>query len=124
VLDAGALIAIETGRLTDVLSQAHALDLLVRTSGGAVAQAWRGGPRSARLAALLKRGLIVVAIDAREARRVGEFITHVGRRRAAKPDVVDAHTALLARETRSLLYTSDPRDMAAYGLPEALIREV
>jgi len=123
VLDAGALLSIEAGRLTDVLAEAHALGLPIRLSGGALAQAWRGGPRSARLAAVLKKGASVIALDSLEGRRVGEFIARRGPSRRAKPDVVDAHTALLTRETRSLVYTSDAEDLASYGVAEKWIRK-
>lgn len=121
VLDTGALLAIEAGKLTDVLDQANALALPIRLSGGAIAQAWRGGPRSARLAALLKKDVIVVALDLLEARRVGEFITHAKLEPKAKPDVVDAHAAFLALETRSLVYTTDEGDLTRYGVPKSLI---
>lgn len=124
VLDAGALLAIEAGKLTDVLGTANALGLPIRISGGAVAQAWRGGPRSARLAALLKKDVVVVPLDVTEARRLGEFITRAKFARRERPDIVDAHAALIARETRSLVYTSDGGDLARYGVPDALIRKV
>ncbi len=122
VFDTGALLAIEFGKMTDVLSTANALDLPIRFSGGALAQAWRGGPRRARLSALLKqRGVTVIALDADEARRVGEFIAQT---RTARADVVDAHAAFLARKTQSLVYTSDVEDLASYGVPPTLIRRV
>lgn len=124
VLDAGALLAVEAGKLTRVLVQAFALALPIRTSGAAVARAWRGGPRSARLAQLLKRDVIVVALDAFEGRRVGELIAHLRLPRGKRADVVDAHVALLARETASLVYTSDPDDLALYGVPPALLGRV
>lgn len=125
VLDTGALLAIEVGKLTDVLSKSNELGLPVRASGGAVAQAWRGGPRSARLAALLKKDIIVVvAVDLFVARRLGEFVARAQLKRAERPDIVDAHAALLARETRSLVYTSDPADLSRYGVPSELIRKV
>jgi hypothetical protein len=122
VLDAGALLSIEAGKLTDVLAEAHAQGLPIRLSGGALAQAWRGGPRSARLAAVLKKGALVVALDAAEGRHVGEFIARRNPSRGIKPDVVDAHTAFLTRETRSLVYTSDAEDLARYGVAEKWIR--
>jgi predicted nucleic acid-binding protein len=125
VLDTGALLAVESGDLSDVLAEAYASKLPIRLSGGAVAQASRGGPRSARLAALLKQDVHVVALDAREGRRVGELIARtMGRKRKARPDVVDAHTALLARETQSLVYTSDPDDIGRYGVALERIRRV
>lgn len=110
VLDAGALLAVESGALTGVIDQAFAHHVPIRTSGAAVAQAWGGGPRSARLASLLKKNIVVVAIDALEGRRIGELIARLKLPRHVRPDVVDAHVALLTRETSSLLYTSDPDD--------------
>jgi hypothetical protein len=124
VLDTGALLGIEAGRLTDVLAEAHALGIAVRLSGGAVAQAWRGGPRSARLGAFLKKGAIVVALDAVEGRHVGELIARARLQGRAKPDVVDAHSALITRATGSLVFTSDAADLAAYGVAEKRIRKV
>jgi hypothetical protein len=125
VLDTGALLAIESGKLNDVLAQAYASNLPIRISGGAVAQAWRGGPRSARLAALLKQDVQVVALDLAEGRRVGELIARtIGGRRRGRPDVVDAHAALLGRETKSLVYTSDPDDIVRYGMAAERIRRV
>ncbi len=124
VLDAGALLAIESGKLNDVVSQAEKLALPIRISGGALAQAWRGGPRSARLGALLKKDVIVVALDRLEARRVGEFLARSAVARSTRPDVIDAHVALLVRETSSLVYTSDPRDLVRFGVPKASIRRV
>lgn len=125
VLDAGALLAIEAGKLTDLLAEAHASKVPIRISGGAIAQAWRGGPRSARLAALLKQEVQVVSLDVLEGRRVGELIARVaGAKRKVRPDVVDAHTALLTRETRSVVYTSDPDDIGRYGVARERIRRV
>ena len=125
VFDAGALLAIKKGRLTDVLSEADRHSLTVRIPAGALAQAWRGGPRGARLASLIKLRLVtVVPLDLLEARRVGELVAHARFSPRARPDVVDAHAALLARETRSLVYTSDPEDLVRYGVPGALIVEL
>lgn len=107
-----------------MLGQAEALQLPMRISGGALAQAWRGGPRSARLGALLKKDVIVVSLDRVEARRVGEFVARSKPERSTKPDVVDAHVALLTRETKSLVYTTDPRDLLRYGVPKSHIRRI
>lgn len=124
VLDTGALLAVERGRLTAVLLEAESSRLPVRISGGAVAQAWRGGHRSARLAALLRKRVDVVALDELEGRRVGELIVRAKLPRKMKPDVVDAHAALMALMTRSLVVTSDPRDLLAYGVPSTLVMRV
>lgn len=125
VLDAGALQALEQRhlRLLVDLRRASELGLPVRIPAGALAQSWRGGPRSASIARLLKQPCTVVQIDARSARTIGEFIASL-RITAAKPDVVDAHVALLARSTRSLVWTTDPGDMARYGVDEAFIRRL
>jgi uncharacterized protein YaiI (UPF0178 family) len=72
---------------------------------GDIAQVWRGVPRQANLARLL-RGIEVRALNHAAARRVGELLgvtrTH---------DVVDAHVALLAHSEDTLL-TSDPGELS------------
>ncbi|HEX4341283.1 MAG TPA: hypothetical protein VH062_35480 [Polyangiaceae bacterium] len=125
VLDAGALQALEQRhlRLLVDLRRANELGLPVRIPAGALAQSWRGGPRSATIARLLKQPCTVVQVDERAAREIGEFIASL-RITETKPDVVDAHVALLARSTRSLVWTSDPDDMARHRVDEDLIRRV
>jgi hypothetical protein len=102
-----------------------------RTNSGAdthprrgLAQSWRGGPRSAALARLLKQPCTVVQIDERSARTIGEFVASLQLDEPMKPDIVDAHVALLERETRSLVWTSDPTDMARYKVDPSLVRRV
>jgi len=126
VLDAGALIALERRpiRLLVDLKRAHALGLSIRIPAGALAQAWRGGPRSAALARLLKQSCSVVQVDERSAREIGEFIACVRLSRRTKPDIADAHVALVTRATRSLVWTSDPQDMKAYQVDADCIREL
>jgi hypothetical protein len=75
------------------------------TSGGVVAQVWRGVPRQANLARVL-RGIDVRALDHAAARRIGELLG-VTRTR----DVVDAHVALLANSQDTVL-TSDLPDLS------------
>lgn len=125
MLDAGALQALERRhlRLLVDLRRAYELGLSVRIPAGALAQSWRGGPRSATIARLLKQPCTVVQIDERSARSIGEFIASL-RIADEKPDIVDAHVALLARSTRSLVWTSDPQDLAAYQVEEDLIRRI
>ncbi len=65
----------------------------------------------------------VVQVDERSAKEVGEFLAHI-RPAGEKPDVVDAHVALVTRATRSLVWTSDPGDMALHGVDSAFIRRV
>ena len=115
VLDAGALHALERLDvvITVALGAAYKLNLPIRIPAGALAQVWRGGPRSAPLARLLKQPTTVVAIDERSARQIGEFIATVHLPDHTRADVVDAHVALTARSTRSLVWTSDPKDLLA-----------
>ncbi len=96
----------------------------IRIPAGALAQSWRGGPRSAVLARLLKQPCTVVQIDERSAKTIGEFIGSLRFDERTNPDIVDAHVALLARVTRSLVWTSDPADMARYQVDPGLIRRL
>jgi hypothetical protein len=126
VLDAGARQALERRpiRLLADLERAHELGLPIRIPAGALAQSWRGGPRSAALARLLKQPCTVVQVDERSARDIGEFIASLRPPERGKPDIADAHVALVTRSTRSLVWTSDPRDMARYGVGAAFVRRV
>jgi predicted nucleic acid-binding protein len=77
--------------------------------GGAVAQAWRGGPRQARLARLLADPDVdVPPLDELAARAVGLLCG-----RSGHADVVDVHIALHARANGHLVVTSDPDDIHA-----------
>jgi len=126
VLDAGALRALEHHDVTLVvaLRAAHRLGLTIRIPSAALAQVWRGGPTRAPLARLLKQPATVVTIDERAARQIGEFVAHLRLRDDARADVVDAHVALTTRATKSLVWTSDPRDMLRYGVAPAQIRTI
>ena len=125
VLDAGALRALERHDVDIIvaLRTAHRLNLAIFLPAGALAQVWRGGPRSAPLARLLKQLVTIVAVDERAARQIGEFVARM-HQPDGPVDVVDAHVALTTRATRSLVWTSDPKDMARYGVPAAQIRRV
>lgn len=74
------------------------------TSSGCVAQAWRDGARQAELARLL-RSVTEEPLDPRSSRPVGQLCAVTG-----TADVVDAHLALLARDS-DIVMTSDPRDL-------------
>lgn len=126
VLDAGALQALDRRnvRLLVDLKRAVELGLAVRIPGGSLAQSWRGGPRSATIARLLKQPCTVVPVDERSAREIGEFLAHLRLPDGDKPDVVDAHVALVARATRSLVWTTDPSDMARYQVNPDFVRKV
>ena len=73
----------------------------------ALAQAWRGGPRMARLAKLLE-GVEVDTLDQARAKQVGlRLATH------DRADVVDAHVAACGAERTAAIATSDPHDIEA-----------
>lgn len=109
VLDTGALAAYDRGerQVAAVIRAAQRRRQPVRTSAGCVAQAWRsGGPRQALLARLL-RGVGEHPLDHRISRQIGQLCA-----RAARPDVVDSHVALIAGDG-DLIVTSDPDDVGA-----------
>jgi hypothetical protein len=56
--------------------------------------------------------------------QVGEFIARVRVADDARADVVDAHVALTTRATKSLVWTSDPKDMRRYGVHPTQIRRI
>jgi hypothetical protein len=108
-LDTGALIAFERAdrRAVALVRKAIERDLDIAVPAGALAQAWRGGPRQARLAALLGYELVVIeALDAPSARLAGELC---GRSNTA--DVVGASVVVCARRRRHTVVTSDPDDL-------------
>lgn len=126
VLDAGALQALEDRpiRLLADLQLAHELGLPIRIPAGSLAQSWRGGPRSASLARLLKQPCTVVQVDERSAREIGEFIASIRLPARVRPDIADAHVALTTRATRSVVWTSDPEDIASYHVGTDFIRRI
>jgi hypothetical protein len=118
--DAGALIAIErrSRRMQALLEEIDRRDWHVAVPAGAVAQAWRGGPRQARIAALLSdERTEVVALDDLVARSVGLLCG-----RSGHSDVVDVSVALCARQRNLHVVTSDPEDLRA--VDDALILHV
>ena len=126
VLDAGALHALERRDvgLLGALAAARKESLPILIPATALAQVWRGGARSAPIARLLKQSSTVVAVDERTARQIGEFIARLRLPDDVRPDVVDAHVALTTRATRSLIWTSDPKDMARYGVDRRQIAKI
>jgi len=83
-----------------------------------------GEAGGAALARLLKQPCSVVQVDERSAREIGEFIAAVRLARGGKPDVADAQVALVTRSTNSLVWTSDPDDMASYGVTPEFVRQL
>ncbi|MGH3934202.1 MAG: hypothetical protein ACRDS1_04365 [Pseudonocardiaceae bacterium] len=109
VLDAGAFLAVERGD-RDVVALVKRERLTGRppvTSGGVVAQVWRGGRgRQAELARLLA-GVQVAAIDDSLGRRAGMMLA-----RSGQSDAIDATVVCLAADGDDIL-TSDPGDLRA-----------
>jgi hypothetical protein len=109
-LDTGALIALERGEehIVALLDRALAMpDAVIHIPAGVLAQAFRGGPRQARLARLLRHPQAnVVPLDAAIAQVVGVLL---GARGA--DDVVDASVVVCARRYRQPVVTGDPQDL-------------
>lgn len=111
VLDTGALIALEHGdrRLWARLYTADRPSD-VRVPTGAIAQAWRGGPRQAPLARALKLS-DEVPLDGQIAREAGALCRQTG-----TDDVVDASVAVTAAQVSPQgdvrIVTSDRNDIA------------
>jgi hypothetical protein len=113
VLDAGALIAFERAEkriaafLDEVIEEGD--EILIPAS--ALAQVWRGGPRSARLARLIA-GSESDPLDEARAKEVGE---RLGAHTAT--DIADAHVVCCAIDQDAILVTSDPEDMKTLTEP-------
>jgi hypothetical protein len=108
-LDAGALIAIERAdrRMQALLDEAHTAGLPIDVPAGVLAQAWRGGPRQARLARTLRLPNVIVAVlDEPNAKAAGILC---GQRRTSDP--IDASVVLNARQRGHTVITSDPSDL-------------
>jgi PIN domain len=109
-LDAGALIAVERRdeRVLALLDRVLAMpDAILHIPTGVLAQAFRDGPRQARLTRLLKKTQThVVPLDIRTALAAGMLL---GRRGCS--DVVDASVVVCARIHRQGVVTSDPDDL-------------
>lgn len=108
-LDAGALIAIERGdrRMQALLAEAHSKGLPIDIPAGVLAQAWRAGPRQARVARTLHLTNVTVAVlDEPNAKAAGILC---GRRGTSDP--VDASVVINARQRHQTVITGDPIDL-------------
>lgn len=108
-LDTGALIAIERAdrRMQALLDEAHAAGLPVDIPAGALAQAWRAGPRQARLARTVRLSNVTVpALDEPRAKAAGILCGERG-----TSDAIDASVVLNARQRGHTVITSDPSDL-------------
>ncbi|SRR6266536_495445 len=110
-LDTGALIALERGsrRMIALIHLAQTERTTLAVPACVVAQAWRGGPRQARIARLLEAPVTeVVPLDDLVARTVGALCGQV-----KVSDVVDVSVIVCARERGHAVVTSDPEDLRA-----------
>lgn len=108
VLDAGALIALDRGDRDTwaLLAEANRAGQRPVVPAPVIAEAWRGGPRQARLARVLSGVEVVPAAEPLD-RRAGELL---GRSRTT--DVLDALVALAAQDRPGCeVLTSDPADI-------------
>jgi predicted nucleic acid-binding protein len=114
VLDAGALIALDRGeaQLRRYVILAGQRQMTLFTSSAVVAQVWRGGSRQARLARLLGSDLVTeIPLDPDAGRRIGVVASTAGFK-----DVVDGHVAIIALDHNAVVLTSDPEDIAGWGV--------
>ena len=109
VLDAGALIAFERAerRMAALFEEAMEADEELLVPASVLAQVWRGGSRSARIARLIA-STMSDPLDEARAREVGE---RLGSRNMA--DIADAHAVCCAIERDAELLTTDRDDIEA-----------
>ena len=109
VLDAGALIAFERfdNQIDAFLEEVVDGDEEILIPASVLAQVWRGGSRSARLARLIA-GSGSDPLDETRAKEVGE---RLGNR--DKADIADAHVVCCAIECDAELLTADRDDIEA-----------
>jgi hypothetical protein len=113
VLDAGALIAFERAesQVAGFIEEAMKLGEEITIPASALAQAWRGGPRAARLARLID-GSESDPLNELRAKEIGE---RLGSR--DKSDLADAHVVCCALKRNAALVTSDRGDIEALAEP-------
>lgn len=106
ILDTGALIALERNErpMWIRLKAALLAGEPPVTHAGVVGQAWRGGPRQARLAQALA-AIEVAALDEPMGRQAGQLLAATG-----QSDVIDAAVVLLTHDGDEII-TSDPTDL-------------
>lgn len=108
-LDTGALIGYERAdeRVRGFLERAYERGIVPAIPSGALAEAWRSGPRNARLARLEER-CHVVALDEQLALVAGELL---GRAAADRAAAVDATVVVTASRRGEAVLTADPEDL-------------
>jgi predicted nucleic acid-binding protein len=117
VLDTGALIAVERydRSIWAILAEARERGTETVVPTTVLAEAWRGGPRSAPIARLLD----ACTLDALDEPRAKEVGIRLGARGGS--DVPDGHVACVATTRKAVVATSDPDDIAALAEPGAAI---
>ncbi len=113
VLDTGALIALDRGKraMWVRLKGAYSVGDVPVTHAGVLGQAWRGGPRQARLSQALA-GIDVRPLDEDLGRAAGELLGSV-----MKSDVIDAALVLVSNDGDDII-TSDPDDMSVLAMAQ------
>ncbi len=113
VLDTGALIALDRGEraMWIRLKAANSAGNVPVTHAGVLAQAWRGGPRQARLSRALA-GIDVRPLDEALGRAAGELLAAV-----MQSDVIDAALVLVSNDGDDIV-TSDPDDMSILAMAQ------
>lgn len=107
------MIAFERGnrQIRGFLTMAGETRERILIPASALAQVWRGGPRSAGLARLVA-GSGSDSLDESRAREIGERLSSRN-----TTDVADAHVVCCALDCDADLITSDPSDMEALVEP-------
>lgn len=107
VLDAGAFLAAERGDrdVVALVKRERRAGHTPVTSGGVVAQVWRGGAGRRVQVARLLAGVEVTPVDDGLGRRAGVLLA-----RSGQSDAIDATVVCLARDGDDIL-TSDPGDL-------------
>jgi hypothetical protein len=102
-----------------VLDQVVAQGGRLHVPAGALGQAWRDGPRQARLSRLLRGTEVdVVPLDRAMSRACGELLASTG-----TSDVIDASVVIVGRKAQGPIFTSDSDNLARLD-PKAPLVEV
>jgi hypothetical protein len=101
-----------------LLQQAVATGIGFRVPPAVVGRALRNGRRQVGLARFLRAGGVeLVPLDGDSARACGEICGHTG-----TTDVIDASVAIVARERRDVIVTSDPEDLLRLDPGASVVR--
>src|SRR5438445_5421231 len=106
-LDAGALIALQRGErgIWNLVRESVRHGVVLSISAAVLAQVWRGGSRSARLAQAIPR-CEIDPLDHVLAGKTGELLAS-----SKTQDVVDACVVVSAERRRATIVTSDVHDL-------------